>query len=155
MTSLETFTLFPLLPFDLRRKIWIEALPGPRAPRIIRNKPKGFVSYVKMIVGTSTPPPFKTCPASYGGHQPAILSVNRESRNEALIFLTFLLGTYWNLKIDTPYFEISGVDCGTDELMLLGEARKHGVLDHFLNIAIDWLIWDLSRQRPSTDYEHP
>jgi hypothetical protein len=155
MTSLRTFTTFPLLPFDLRRKIWIEALPGPRALRIIRNKPKGFLSYVKKIVGTSTPPPFKTCPASYGGHQLAILSVNRESRNEALVFLTFLLGTYWNLKIDAPYFEISGVDCGSDELMLLSEARKHGVLDHFPNIAIDWLIWDLSRQTSFTDYEHP
>jgi hypothetical protein len=124
MSKLQTFQKFPELPFEVRQKIWRHALPGPRALHVIREK-------------NSTK--YRAKPASYGGHQPSILSVSRESRKEALRFLTPVFNAYWNLEIDAPYFEIKSND--DDAVTQLAQMTRAGMLRDFNNIAIDWNLW--------------
>ncbi|KAH8744576.1 hypothetical protein BGZ57DRAFT_719052, partial [Hyaloscypha finlandica] len=118
---LQTFQKFPELPLEVRQKIWRHALPGPRVLQVIREK-------------SSTK--YRAKPASYGGHQPSILSVSRESREEALRFLTPVFNAYWNLEIDAPYFEIKSND--DDAVTRLAQMTRAGMLRDFKNIAIDW-----------------
>jgi hypothetical protein len=68
----ETFTHFPKLATELRHKIWKMALPGPRVVAVKYSK--------------ATKLPFS--PARI----PAILQVNRESRDEALKSYTLAFG---------------------------------------------------------------
>ncbi|KAF8865616.1 hypothetical protein BDZ45DRAFT_668560 [Acephala macrosclerotiorum] len=129
-------TGFSDLPFELRKKIWLFALPGPRILHVARH-PKP-VSSDRRLPSTQPVKPVVT-PASYGIYHPAALSVNYESRSIALTKLTKIFGVYWNLEIDAPYFEIKSDD--DDAVCLLAELRKVDELKPFKNIAIDWKLW--------------
>lgn len=96
---------------------------------------------------------YVAAPASYGGHQPAILSVNRESRAEARRYLTPLFNAYWNLDIDAPYFELPQGDNSKDDVTLPKEMREAGELDMFKHIAIDWLIWCWERATSTMEFK--
>lgn len=137
MTTVTNFTLFSALPLEIRQKIWHYAPPGPRV--LLVKLKAGSPQRISRAGGFKANP--TTCPAFYGGHQPAILSVNRESRAEALRYLTPLLETYWNLEIDTPYFELPEGDNSRNEVLLIPQMRQAGQLDTFKHIAIDWMIW--------------
>jgi hypothetical protein len=67
--------------------------------------------------------------------------VNRESRAEALQYLTPLFDAYWNLEIDTAYFELAQGDNSKEEVTLIREMREAGYLSVFKHIAIDWMLW--------------
>jgi hypothetical protein len=147
MTSFKKFTLFSSLPLECRQRIWYYALPGPRALLIKRNihyvpppKSKIMFSISRRLYNPKRWSKYIVDTASWGGRHPVILSVNHESRTEALHHLTFLLGTYWNLDLDSPYFEFSGAQAGDwyRDLMLVKEMRVAGELDAFRNIAFDW-----------------
>jgi hypothetical protein len=156
----QRFSLFPKLPLEIRLEIWSLSLPlGPRVLQVIRTLPPSTSQNRHGTLGQAL---YKVRPASYGGHQIPILSVNRESRAEALQYLTLLWGTYWNLELDAPYFEIR--DNWDDCVTLIPELQKQGELDRFKNIAIDWKLWDWNGGRPVRPhqlmdrfavYEHP
>ncbi|KAE8452270.1 hypothetical protein EG329_000970 [Mollisiaceae sp. DMI_Dod_QoI] len=134
---------FSDLPYELRRKIWLLALPGPRVLHIVR-KP-GYVP--SSAIPTAKP---TVTAASYGLYHPAILSVNHESRYIALSKLTEVFGVYWNLEIDAPYFEIK--DNSDDAVDLLAQLRKAGYLDPFKNIVIDWMLWSWERATRTMEF---
>jgi hypothetical protein len=160
ISKFQRFSLFPKLPLEIRLEIWRLSLPeGPRVLQAIRKLPSSTSHDPHGTLGQA---PYKVRPVSYGGHQIPILSVNRESRAEALQYLTLIWGTYWNLELDAPYFEIRNNwdDCVT----LIPELRKKGELDRFKNITIDWMLWDWNGGRPVrphqlrdrfAEYEHP
>jgi hypothetical protein len=125
-----TFPKFPILSLEIRRKIWFHALHVPRVLHILL-KPQEPGLYTIVV-----------SPASYGGYQPPLLSVNRESRAEALRYLTPLFGMYWNLEVDAPYFEIPHGDDMREEVTWLRRMRMLGVLAPFKRLAVDWRIWD-------------
>jgi hypothetical protein len=137
ISKFPRFSLFPKLPPEIPLEIWRLSLPSSRVLQVIRTLPS---SSLHGPYGILSPALYKVRPASYGGHQIAILSLNRESRAEALQYLTLIWGAYWNLELDAPYFESrdNWVDCVT----LIPELRKQGELDRFKNIAIDWMLWD-------------
>lgn len=156
MSSLKEFSLFSSLPLEIRQTIWHYLLPGPRALLITRNTDqyqasrslaKRLFSISKHRSSARSSSKYAIAKASYGGKQPAALSVNRESRAEALRHLTPLVGIYWNLAIDVPYFELAG-DNISDELgvTLLQEMRLSGQLDIFQGIAVSWALWEKYRQ---------
>lgn len=146
--ALKTFPLFSSLPLEIRRKIWFHSLPGPRTLLLgLNTTPTPSTATQKRLrsVLRSRRPKSSTkyvaAPASYGGHQPSILSVNRESRAEALQYLTPLFDAYWNLEIDTAYFELAQGDNSKEEVTLIREMREAGYLSVFKHIAIDWMLW--------------
>ncbi|KAG4432956.1 hypothetical protein IFR05_011551 [Cadophora sp. M221] len=139
--ALEMTTSFPQfsnLPLEVRQKIWRETLPGPRVLLIALSKSKP---------GTCT-----TKPASYGGRHPALISVDRASRAEGLRFLTPKFNAYWNLEIDTPYFEIK--DDADDNVVILAQLRTAGMLDEFKNIAIDWMLWNWHAATQTMEFKY-
>lgn len=162
-TSNEEFTPFLLLPREIRNLIWLYTLPGPRTLLITRNPPPRLAlrapatakpnTMGKLVAKfrherPPTPPQrprllcsskYVVAPVSYGGRHPIILSINRESREEALRHLTPLFNAYWNLEIDAPYFEWDP----EEDMLLTREMRLAGELDVFKNLAIDWTIWCL------------
>jgi 2EXR family len=138
--SLNMFPLFSSLPLEIRQKIWFYSLPGPRTILITPN-PNSLPGKTARGTHLGSESKYVAAPASYGGHQPAILSVNRESRAEARRYLTPLFDTYWNLDIDAPYFELPQGDNSKEEVMLPRAMREAGELDMFKHIAIDWFIW--------------
>jgi hypothetical protein len=151
------FRVFSRLPIELRRKIWAFAVSDTRVLQVVRrNKSKKS--------RTKIPSPYTVIPASYGGHHYSALSVNQESRAEALLHLTPLWEAYWNLEKDLPYFECKFKD--DDAITQLSEMRKAGKLNHFKHIAIDWMYWDWYDATQSMEftvtfgnrfhsYEHP
>lgn len=133
---------FTNLPLELRKKIWVLALPDPRVLHVVRrpNPPNGIPkddAYTEK---------YKVTPTSYGGHHPAILSVNREARAETLPHFVLIFGTYWNLEIDTPYIETK--DYYQDALTQVAQMRLGGYLDSFKNIAIDVMFWTTRPVQP-------
>jgi hypothetical protein len=149
ITPSYTFSKFPLLPKEIRQQIWYHALPGPRVLLVKRST----LTHSNGQYTSNT-----TAPASYGGHQLPILHVNQESRHEALRYLTPLWDTYWNLSLDTPYFELqetcweikSGEFYAISEM---SEMRRWGELDRFKNLAIDWRLWEWEREIQMPDYQ--
>ncbi|CZR61920.1 uncharacterized protein PAC_11817 [Phialocephala subalpina] len=129
-------TGFSDLPVEIRKKIWLLTLPGPRVLHVVHH-PK-TIQTCRHAPSTQSLMPVVT-PASYGLHHPAILQVNYESRSIALSKLTKICDVYWNLEIDAPYFEIKDDD--DDAVCLLAEMRKAGELKQFKNIAVDWKLW--------------
>jgi hypothetical protein len=125
------FALFPYLPLEIRLQVWALSASIPRVLQIVHRD---------VRVGDEVRPPtslFKVVPASYGGYHPAILSVNRESRSEALFHLTPLWGAYWNLKTDLPYLQWRH----RNELVWLATIsalQSVGDLDRFKHIVLDW-----------------
>lgn len=161
MTSLTDFTLFSSLSLEIRQLIWYQSLPGPRALLITRygaqaevqpeaSRPLWKTLFAKFKPQKTTArrpyPKYTIAAASYGGKQPVALSVSHESRAEALRHLTPVLGIYWNLEIDMPYFEQSVSDVyREDAVTLIKEMRLAGELDIFRGIAIDWVLWQKYR----------
>jgi hypothetical protein len=125
------FALFPYLPLELRRKVWAFAVSIPRVLQIVDTP-------VRVGNAGLRPPMslYKVLPASYGGYHPAILSVNRESRNEALFHLTPLWGAYWNLKTDLPYIGWMQINAN-DWLETISALQKSGELDRFEHIVLE------------------
>jgi len=123
---LTSFHLFPKLLPELRAQIWEMALPGPRCMQVHRTHYR--------------PPGYKAFPHCYGAQNPVILSVNRESRAEALRHLTLRFSAYWNLKIDTLYLEsVQGENqTPVEQLKLI---REGGLLDGFKHLALhEWML---------------
>lgn len=89
---------------------------------------------------------YKTSIYSYGGAHPSILSVNRDSRSEALRHLTPKFKAYWNLEIDYLYIDVKrwGKD---DSQNQLADMTRRGLLDDIKHLALDSAIW----QARSTD----
>lgn len=90
------FPLFPQLPIEIRRTIWFHALPGPRVLQLDRARHRrDRTSPVRPLHSVRSLPQnlYTITAASYGGHYPNILSVNRESRLEALYFLTPIMAS--------------------------------------------------------------
>ena len=112
------FHLFPRLPFELRREIWIYALPGPRLIEVcaVESKP----CYAPSIHGTN---PNYRRRAQFGkffevgrNRVPAILRVCHESREIALESYEYCLSTipnpstvfYSDPSIVIPHEEMRG-----------------------------------------------
>jgi hypothetical protein len=126
------FALFSYLPLELRRKVWAFAVSIPRVLQIVHTPVR--------VGNEGLRPPmslYKVLPASYGGYHPAILSVNRESRSEALFHLTPLWGAYWNLKTDLPYIQWKQSN-EHDWLGTISALQKAGELDRFKHLVLDW-----------------
>lgn len=149
-----SFTQFSKLPLEIRQKIWRETLPGPRVMLVTLSKSKN-----KKKNGTAT-----TKPASYGGRHPSLLSVNRASRAEGLRFLRPKFDAFWNFELDAPYFEIK--DNSDENVVLLAQLSRQGLLNDFRNIAVDWMLWNWRMATQTmefrvtfgdkfNDYEHP
>jgi hypothetical protein len=114
--SAHFFTCFSNLPFELRRKIWIFALPGPRAVTI-KSRCHTFelesLDYVRAI---ATPP--------------ALLHTTNESREVALEFYELSFGAiskghpvYIDFQVDILYLKGWGsVTCLRDEIEILDAA---------------------------------
>ena len=156
-SSSNTTAIFPKfsnLPLEIRQEIWRETLPGPRVMLVTLSKSKN-----KKKNGTAT-----TKPASYGGRHPALLSVDRTSRAEGFRFLRPKFNAFWNFELDTPYFEIK--DNSDENVVLLAQLSRQGLLNDFKNIAVDWMVWNwrMATQNMEfrvtfgnkfNDYEHP
>jgi len=84
-----------------------------------------------------------TSSCSNGGNNPVILSVNRESRAEALRHLTLKFKTYWNLEIDFLYIDVR-LHWPSDSLHQLKNMRREGLLNDIKNLAFDSVIWESS-----------
>lgn len=167
----SSFPKFPLLPKEIRQQIWSYSIPGPRVLLVRHRVQTHENNPYTLPTRHERCTRYTTTPASYGGHQPAILHVNQESRNEALRYLTPLWGTYWNLELDAPYFELQETywEIKNGEyynITALPEMTKLGELDRFKNIAIDWTLWawETETSRPGyqirfghrlNGYEHP
>jgi len=144
--SPRTFALFPQLAPELRDEIWRLALPGPR---IIQLHTEVDIWSLHLL---GCPLEYFTVDhRSYGGHHPAILSVNRESRSVALRHLTKRFHCYWNLKTDVAYIAMgtcrdrSGAafrHLGELDDCMLEEVRSMRLLDGFRNLAIDCGLWN-------------
>lgn len=149
-----------ILPYELRTKIFGLALPDPRVLHIIRKTPKASSGSFNRRVGSKStesrtdgfPCPFTVSAASYGGKHPAILSVNRESRAEALKHLTRYLGVYWNMELDFPYFEIH--DIRDKEAMWMTDMHNAGLMKPFHNIAIDVIMWRWKISSSTMEFLH-
>lgn len=76
--------------------------------------------------------------------------MNSESRDIALSKLTKILDVYWNIEIDSPYVEIK--DNAHNDVELLAELCKTGVLKQFKNIAIDWMVWKWQESTRSMEF---
>ncbi|PVH69298.1 hypothetical protein DL98DRAFT_177034 [Cadophora sp. DSE1049] len=148
--SPASFPKFSNFPLEIRQKIWRETLPGPRVMLVTLPKSKHRTATTK--------------PASYGGRHPALLSVDRVSRAEGLRFLHPKFNAFWNFELDAPYFEIK--DNSDDNVVLLAQLSKEGLLNEFRNIAIDWMLWSWQMATQTMefrvtfgnkfkDYEHP
>ena len=111
---MSSFPVLLSLPLEIRRKSWLHALPGLRVLYTMQKAgyPREISGFGGLCRFTADPIPSAS---SYGGHHPAILPVNRESRVEALRYLRPLHGAYWNLEIDTPYIELPGGDHSRNE----------------------------------------
>jgi hypothetical protein len=172
MILLKEFLLFSSLPLEIRQKIWHYSLPGPRALLITRNTAQAqappllskiLFSIFKHPSSRRPSSKYVVAAASYSGKQPVILSVSHESRVEALCHLTPLLGIYWNLHINMPYFELpvpAGNDSSEHAVILIQEMRSAGKLDVFRGIAIDWVLWEryralMARDRALSGNDHP
>lgn len=130
-------TNFDSLPLEIRLRIWELSLPGPRVLQLIKaSTPRSSDS---NSGSTYKPNGYCVNPASYGVQHPAILSVNQESRAEALKYLTKLFGVYWNLDLDAAYFEIH--DIRDVEANLMTEMYGKGLLCKFKHVVIDSLLW--------------
>lgn len=88
----QTFTLFPNLPTEIKRKIYRHMMPGPRSVHLT------FRKHNTNFLKSSTP-------------IPVLLHLNRDARSEALKTYQLYFGTsknpskvYFNPKIDTLYF---------------------------------------------------
>jgi hypothetical protein len=86
---LQSFTLFPELPFELRLKIWSFIAPGPRVVGINyrnqRAKRRGIsVTFYHNRAGWTSPDPV-----------PIILHISQESRTEGLKSLKTTFGSHW------------------------------------------------------------
>jgi hypothetical protein len=74
------FNLFPMVPLELRLKIWKMALPGPRIVEVYLDPPENPVTQeYDIYIRVNTPPP-------------AVMHVNFESRQVALEKYWLLLG---------------------------------------------------------------
>ena len=87
------------------------------------------------------------------GLEPAILSVTRESREEALWYLTPLFYIYWSLEIDAPYFKLPQGDNSREEVTLIKETKENGHLDKFKHIAIHWMLWWWESWTPTMEFQ--
>jgi hypothetical protein len=142
-SPLKTFPLFPKLAPELRDQIWELSLPGPR---IIQLHADFDIWSLHLL---SCPLQYFTVAHStYGRQHPAILSVNRESRNAALRHLTERFHCYWNLKTDVPYIgrDKVGSDVALRNLVELDESmledlRSEKLLDGFKSLALDCGLW--------------
>jgi len=146
----STFPLFPSLPLEIRLKIWSHALPGSRAIHI-------YPRYGNVTPSLSS---LTTVAESYGHRHPSILSVNRESRQEALRYLRPLLRAYWNVEIDIPCFEGPFHQGTLDATTVVRLLRETGELAAFRRLGLDWRMvhdesddsfWEIN----GINYEHP
>lgn len=83
----KNFTLFPLLPLELRLKIWSYMSPGPRNLSIQYNMSSQYSSSraTPSFGGWTSPSPV-----------PVILHICHESRSEALKYLQLSFGSYFH-----------------------------------------------------------
>jgi hypothetical protein len=88
LQPLETFTLFPRLPIDIRVKLWKLMSTQPRKIKLFFDVPSGSRAESRTIEGQSK--------------IPVVLQINRESREEGLRFYTqckesvgVRLGRHW------------------------------------------------------------
>lgn len=147
-TSFPQFT--QLIP-EIRAKIWALLLPPPRvilvqqvtklieagsAPNSTTPTPFGVtlrsISTPNQEVGFEKE--YRASSISYGGKQPVLLSICKESREEALRTLTLRFKTYWNFKEDYLYIESRREQVLED---MPGNMRKKGLLDGVSNLAFD------------------
>ncbi|KAF8861200.1 hypothetical protein BDZ45DRAFT_672006 [Acephala macrosclerotiorum] len=132
------FHPFPLLPFELRWKIWAYLEPGPR---IIRVMPKPEQRENRL--GPKVPGEYVASPASYGGRHPVLLHINQETRKEALKTLNPLFDCFWNFNTDTLFideFFLGGMDEYLDDM------RERGLLKKFKHLATN--PWPPPEQLP-------
>jgi hypothetical protein len=82
--DLDTFTLFPELPLEVRLRIWRDAFPGPR-----------FVHLGPLPIDFEEPFPreynINYSRVKYFGSPPITLRINPESRAETLRFYSVIL----------------------------------------------------------------
>jgi hypothetical protein len=139
MTALTTFHLFPTFPREIRNRIWKHSLPPPR---ILHVRPqRGPYEGFNHLSGET----YYTTKPSYGGRHPAILFASRESRSEALRYLTKKFEAYWNFEIDTLYLEHrepAGIHDAMNQLLNL-RARK--MLGGFKHLALEWGSWGTNK----------
>jgi hypothetical protein len=113
MSTLATFHLFPTLPIEIRLKIWSIALLHPRILTIKCNKepyqrykPRAVVSW------TSDSPP------------PPLLSVNRETRYEALALYAPYFRTLFSPKCIYVNWKVDKVRFADGVIMYLGDTER-------------------------------
>jgi hypothetical protein len=100
------FVFFPRLPAELRRIIWLFAIPGPRTITIFSQKE----AFVTNADGHAACNP--SIPAKSNSKAPALLHTNRESRDVALKFYSLAFKehlnqrpVYFRFSTDTLYME--------------------------------------------------
>lgn len=154
-TSFPQFTR--LLP-EIRAKIWALLLPPPRVISIkqiwksisAQNSttiPTRFGVTLKSTPtanGAVVEKAYRACPISYGGKQPILLSICKESHEEALRSLTLRFETYWNFEQDYLYVEARPY---TSE-NTLGYMRKEGLLAEVKNLAFDHMMFQKKIPEP-------
>lgn len=93
----STFTVFPNLPLELRRQIWVESFPKPRSIKLLKDEalldPNGNPERFEVVRSLAN----KCAQDNF----PATLSVNKESRTETL--LHYLVVPNPGIKV-APYF---------------------------------------------------
>jgi hypothetical protein len=139
MTTLTTFHLFPTFPREIRNHIWKDALPPPR---ILHVRPSNGPNEGFNHLSGET---YYTTKASYGGQHPAILFASRESRGEALRYLTKRFKAYWNLEIDTLYLEHRQPAGVYDAMKQLLNLRTRKMLGGFKHLALEWESWGTNK----------
>ncbi|TAQ88822.1 hypothetical protein B7494_g2847 [Chlorociboria aeruginascens] len=127
----RSFTPFTQLAPALRNKIWFLTLPDARVIHVVSTRSPNAPISLKPIS-------FVAPSYSWGGQHPALLSVNRESREFGLQHLTPMFGCYWNFKRDALYVEVRQGENPREAVGALNELRKRGMLDDVRHLAIEW-----------------
>jgi hypothetical protein len=122
MTSSSSFELFPLLPFELRLKIWHLVLSTPRVVTISceREKLDRERRFAKSFVSTTRPP--------------ALLHVCSETRSEGLSIYTPHFKTDTSPIYTYISFENDTVQCPDSVLEYMGEEEVQRVQRMILDV---------------------
>lgn len=137
----RSFSLFPMLPVELRLKIWKLALPGPRIvevylDRVVPDLDRSY--YHEDILRVNTPPP-------------ALMHVNWESRSIALEKYWLRLGnaevkddfTRIDPAEDTIFIPWPILDCGEIfiDRLINGTAWSEEARNAVRSMAVDERTW--------------
>ena len=122
---IETFTLLPQLPFELRLKIWRHTFPGPRVVKVNSYgivKEDGYQFHA--FYSTS---PIPTTLSICTGSRAEVLRLYHPSFGMRYPAIPSII--YFNYDIDMLYFEFDAYQALNSQLLILALPDRYGQID--------------------------